>query len=94
MPARACLELGVLKLSLCMHGPWLFTDAAMGTGAVQNAVVFQAFGIASRHLMYESGGTSSPLTYPQTFLSGTGRRRCRHEHIIIAPQFSSAAGVG
>ena len=53
-----------------MQGSMNLTDKGVGTGAVQNAIVFQAFGIASRHLMYESEGTSSPLTYPQTFFSG------------------------
>lgn len=38
--------------------------------AVQNAIVFQAFGIASRHLLHNGSDAGSPLSYPQTFLSG------------------------
>ena len=60
------------------------TDDTVGTGAAQNAIVFQAFGIASRHLMYESRGTGSPLTYPQTFLSGTGSRPLCMVHLACA----------
>jgi solute carrier family 25 carnitine/acylcarnitine transporter 20/29 len=62
-----------LRATVAREGPAaLFRGVTypLATISFQNAIVFQAFGIASRHLMHECGGTGSPLTYPQTFLSG------------------------
>lgn len=44
--------------------------------AAQNAIVFQAFGIASRHLMCENGIANVPLTYTQTFFAGIRKHSC------------------
>ncbi len=60
--------------SMCVRVPWKARpDEAPAGCAAQNAIVFQAFGIASRLLRADGGNAAAgapPLTYPQVFLSG------------------------
>jgi len=59
---------------MCVRVPWKARpDEAPAGCAAQNAIVFQAFGIASRLLRADGGNAAAgapPLTYPQVFLSG------------------------
>ena len=70
-----CIE-DVVVMSSCLGIMLPILITFLVDGAAQNAVVFQAFGIASRHLMCESGVANSPLTYTQTFLAGGRKHSC------------------